>query len=119
MSGPRVAWNGLTYIGELPRDPSLPRSVTRRQAKQALRLAGILDKVQPAISAIPDALERDLAQIWWDDSQEFVRTNATLNKLAKTSVEDGGLGLDDEGIDNLFALAESVDNVTETAPPAV
>lgn len=115
MSGPRVAWNGLTYIGELPIDPSLPRTVTRRQAKQALRLAGMLDKVQPAIDAISDALERDLAQIWWDDSQEFVRTNATLNALAKMPVEDGGLGLDEEGIDNLFALAESVDAVKDVA----
>ena len=32
----------------------VPRSVTRRQARQALLLAGLLDNVQPAINAIPE-----------------------------------------------------------------
>lgn len=47
---------------EAKRKASVPASVTRRQAKQALLLNGLLANVQPAIDAIPDATQRAMIQ---------------------------------------------------------
>lgn len=77
----------------------VPRSVTRRQARQALLLAGLLDNVQPAINAIPDPVQRGMAQIEWDDSQQFERERPLLITLATA------LGLGAEALDNLFIQA--------------
>lgn len=77
----------------------VPQSVTRRQARQALLLAGLLDNVQPALDAIPDATQRRLMQIEWDDSQEFHRNRPALLALA------GALGLNSSQIDQLFITA--------------
>lgn len=79
--------------------PPIPQSVTRRQARQALLLAGLLDNVQPALDAIPDATQRRLMQIEWDDSQEFHRNRPALLALA------GALGLNSSQIDQLFITA--------------
>ena len=80
----------------------VPQSVTRRQARQALRLAGLLGSVQAAIDSIPDDLQRDLAQIEWDDSQEFQRHRPLLIALA-TQME-----LTSEQLDNLFRTAAAL-----------
>lgn len=77
----------------------VPAKVTRRQARQALLIAGLLDDVQPAINAIADPMQRGLAQIEWDDAQEFERHRPLLIQLATA------LGLDDEALDNLFIQA--------------
>lgn len=88
--------------------PKVPQIVTRRQAKQALRktLAAdgftLLSKVQPAIDAITDAMERDLMQIEWDESLEFHRTRPSLIKLATA------IGLDSAATDELFILAATL-----------
>lgn len=79
--------------------PRVPAKVTRRQARQALALEGLLDKVQPAIDAIPDPQQRQLAQIEWDDSQDFERDRALLIQLGHA------IGLTDAGIDALFIRA--------------
>lgn len=77
----------------------IPQSVTRRQAKQALLLQGLLANVQPAIDAILDPQQRGLMQIEWDDSQEFVRTRTSLIQIG------AALGLDAAGLDALFVQA--------------
>lgn len=77
----------------------VPTKVTRRQARQALAMEGLLDKVQPAIDAIPDPQQRQLAQIEWDDSQDFERDRALLIQLGHA------IGLTDAGIDELFIRA--------------
>ena len=82
-----------------PSAPQVPAKVTRRQARQALLLAGLLDKVQPAIDAIPDPQQRQLAQIEWDDSQDFERYRPLLIQLGYA------LGLDDAGLDAIFIQA--------------
>ena len=79
--------------------PRVPSRVTRRQARQALALAGLFGKVQPAINAIPDQQQRQLAQIEWDDSQDFERERPLLIELGHA------IGLDDAGIDALFIRA--------------
>ena len=82
--------------------PTIPQSVTRRQARQALLLSGNLSLVQPAIDAIPDATQRGLMQIEWDDSQEFERNRPSLIAIG------GAIGLDAAGIDELFVQAAAL-----------
>ena len=77
----------------------VPAKVARRQARQALLLAGLLDRVQPAIDAIEDLQQRQLAQIEWDDSQDFERHRPLLIQLGYA------LGLDDAGLDAIFIQA--------------
>ena len=81
---------------EAKRKASVPVSVTRRQAKQALLLNGLLANVQPAIDAIPDATQRAMIQIEWDDSQVFERDRPALITLGSA------LGLSDIQLDTLF-----------------
>ena len=84
----------------IPDMSPVPQTVTRRQAKQQLAIAGMLDSVQPAIDAITDTAQRRLVQIYWDDSQELERNHPMLIALAT-----GALGLTDEQIDDLFRAA--------------
>lgn len=79
--------------------PLIPASVTRRQARQALLLAGLLDQVQPAIDVIPDPVQRGLLQIEWDDAQDFERNSWAVLMIG------AALGLDDDGLDQLFIQA--------------
>lgn len=81
---------------------SIPRSVTRRQAKQQLAIAGLLTQVQPTIDAITDATERAMVQIYWDDAQEFERNHQQLISLATA------LGLSDTQLDDLFKKAKDL-----------
>lgn len=78
---------------------SVPHVVTRRQARRALALAGLLDAVEAAVAAIPDPMQRTIAQIDWADATEFKRDDETLNMLA------GALGLSETQLDDLFILA--------------
>lgn len=83
----------------VPLVPLVPRMVTRRQAKQALLMEGLLDQVQPAIDAIADPRQRALIQIEWDDSQAFERDRPALIALG------AALGLGPTELDNLFKKA--------------
>lgn len=67
---------------DLSPPPLVPKSVTRRQARQALLLTGLLGQVQPAIDAIPNPATRAMIQIEWDDSNEFDRNRPALIGLA-------------------------------------
>lgn len=87
---------------EAKRKASVPASVTRRQAKQVLLLNGLLANVQPAIDAIPDAAQRAMIQIEWDDSQVFDRDRPALIALGSA------LGLSDIQLDNLFIEASQL-----------
>ncbi|KQW96983.1 hypothetical protein ASC94_09250 [Massilia sp. Root418] len=84
-----------------PPTPSIavPASVTRRQARQALLLAGQLHNVQPAIDAIPDPTQRALAQIEWDDSLEFERQRPLVIAIGSA------IGCDAAALDALFISA--------------
>lgn len=77
----------------------VPGTVTRRQARQALLLNGMLDKVQPAIDALTDTTQRGMAQIEWDDSLDFERTRPLVIQIGTA------IGLDSVGLDALFIQA--------------
>lgn len=98
-------WVDLPYVvPPAPQAPApeVPTSVTRRQARQALLLAGLLDSVDPAIAAIPDTTQRRLAEIEWIDSLEFERSRPLLISLATA------LGLDSAALDQLFITASAL-----------
>lgn len=80
----------------------VPHSVTRRQARQALLLAGLLSRVQPAIDAIPDATMRALIEIEWNDSLYFERDRPALIGLATA------LGMTSAQLDQLFITASKL-----------
>lgn len=94
-------WTGSTWAAPVPVAPVVvvPQVVTRRQARQALLLAGKLALVQPAIDAMPDALQRGMVQIEWEDSLEFQRTRPTLLALA------AAIGMTAQDLDTLFTQA--------------
>jgi hypothetical protein len=100
-------WDGETFTKPEP-VVVVPQEVTRRQALQALLLtqdelgATLLSKVQPAIDAIPDATQRGLMQIEFDDSQTFARTRPSLINIGTA------IGLDSAAIDALFVTAAAL-----------
>lgn len=76
--------------------PAVPAAITMRQARLVLLGAGLLDDVDGAIAAIPDATTRRAAQIEWEFSNELRRDNSFVALLAPA------LGLDAAAIDALF-----------------
>lgn len=96
------SYSGGVFTAPAAPAPVVPASVTRRQARQALLLAGLLDSVDPAIAAIADPTERAMAQIEWQDSQDFERHRPLLVSLATA------LGLDSAALDQLFITASTL-----------
>lgn len=95
-------WDGQAWIAPPAPPPTVPQSVTRRQARSALLLAGKLSLVQPAIDAITDATQRGLMQIEFDDSQSFDRQRPALLAMA------AALGMSSADLDQLFILAATL-----------
>lgn len=91
--------DGIEPAPTVTGEPGVPKSVTRRQARQALLLAGLLDQVPLKIAAIADDTARGLAQIEWADSQVFERDRPLLISLATQ------LGLTTGQLDDLFVQA--------------
>lgn len=91
---------GMRYEnGEwLPAKPSVPASVTMRQARLALLAAGKLSAVESAIAALPDP-PKTAAQIEWEYSNEVQRHNGFVSQLGPA------LGLSDDDLDALFIAA--------------
>ncbi len=77
-------------------------SVTMRQARLALLGAGLLDDVDAAIAAIPDATQRRAAEIEWEYAQTVDRDSPFTQQLA------GGLGITPEQMDQLFTQAAAL-----------
>jgi len=78
--------------------PLVPPSVSRKAARLALAHEGLFHLVQPAIDALPEP-QRTLAQIEWDDSLTFERSNPIVISIGAL------IGLDSELLDALFASA--------------
>jgi hypothetical protein len=78
--------------------PSVPQSVTMRQARLALLGAGKLAAVDAAINAMSEPA-KSAARITWDHSQEVMRNNGLVPQLA------AALGLTSAEVDGLFIAA--------------
>lgn len=102
--GVSIGWqySAGQFMPPLPAPAAVPQFVTRRQAKQALILGGLIAGIQPAIDAIPDPIQRALIQCEWDDSQVFERDRPALIALG------GALGLSSAQLDALFISAAAL-----------
>lgn len=76
--------------------------VSKRQARLALLQVGMLDNVDAAIAAISDEAQRRQALINWEYADTIERLSPWIMALAS------GLGLDDDALDGLFALAATL-----------
>jgi hypothetical protein len=100
-----VARDGVEPAPPSPPTPApVPPRVTRRQARQALLLAGLLDDVSAAIAALDDGTPEGkqtmrLAQIEWEDSLEFERARPLVVEIGQA------IGLDAAALDQLFITA--------------
>lgn len=83
------------------RTPTVPASISMRQARLALLGAGLLSSVDAAIAAMPSPA-KEAAQIEWDYASEVQRENALIASLAS------GLGLTEVQIDDLFITAATL-----------
>jgi hypothetical protein len=81
--------------------PEVPASVTRRQARQALFLRGLLDQIPVKLAALPDG-QKQMAQIEWEDSLEFKRDRPLVIQIGLA------LGLNSAGLDELFIFAATL-----------
>lgn len=103
-------WNGIKWIEGATEEeitqfntPVVPASVTKRQLKQALVLAGIpLVNIDYTISQITDDLERELMTIFWNDSTEFERYHPKLIEFAQQ------LQISEQQANELFILASTL-----------
>jgi hypothetical protein len=99
------ARDGVEMVVLVPPAASIvPQKVTRRQARQALLLAGLLDDVPLAIAALDDGTPEGkqkmrLAQIEWEDSLEFERSRPLVVEIGHA------IGLNAEQMDALFVTA--------------
>lgn len=84
-----------------PSAPSVPQSITMRQARLCLHKHGMLAGVQPAIDALPEP-DRTAAQIEWDYSSVVERHRGFVLTIAES------LGLADEQLDELFIEAATL-----------
>lgn len=75
---------------------SVPKIVSKAQAKIALFKAGYLDAIEAAMSKMPREV-----QIYWQDSSIVERANPIVRQLQAL------LGLTDKQIDGLFIFAAS------------
>ena len=99
-------WDGEKFIriDPEPAPQTVPQKVTRRQARQALLLANLLDNVPTAIAALDDGTAEGkqkmrMAQIEWEDSLEFERARPLVTEIAQA------IGLDAAALDDLFITA--------------
>ena len=77
--------------------PPVPASVSMRQARRALRQAGLLE----AVPALPEPQRTD-AQIDWEFAQEVRRNFGLVQQLGPA------LGLSENAIDDLFRQAAGI-----------
>ncbi|MEH3087730.1 MAG: hypothetical protein PGN26_14620 [Xylophilus ampelinus] len=99
-----VLWAQVLAFGpaayELP-PPAVPASVTKRQARRALRLAGHIQTVEAAIAAMTgEAGER--AREDWELAGTVERASPLVAAMG------AALGLDDAALDELFRQAAAL-----------
>lgn len=89
------------WVIEQPNGPEAPRVVTMRQARLALFRQGLLSTVTDTLALMPGQ-EGEEARIEWEFSSMVERDRPLVQSLAI------GLGLTEQQLDDLFALAASL-----------
>lgn len=101
-------WSGVAWVlaplnpEPMSVVPSVPVSVSMRQAKRALLNAGLLDAADMAIAGIADDTARRAAQIDWTSATEVRRDWPLVAAIAQA------LSLTDQQIDALFVAASQL-----------
>lgn len=80
----------------------VPQMVSRAQGKVALIQAGLWPQVLSFVAAIPDPVERAVAEVTLHDTQEWRRDSAFLAQAAQA------LDLTEQQLDELFVTAAEV-----------
>lgn len=80
----------------------VPQVVSRAQVKVALIQAGLWAQVLALVAAIPDPVERAVAEVTLHDTQEWRRDSAFLAQAAQA------LDLTEQQLDELFVTAAEV-----------
>lgn len=80
----------------------VPQMVSRAQVKVALIQAGLWAQVLALVAAIPDPVERAVAEVTLHDTQEWRRDSAFLAQAAQA------LDLTEQQLDELFVTAAEV-----------
>lgn len=96
--------------GEQPIEPLTPEQarqlmppITKRQLRLTLVRNGIsLAQVEQSIAAMPDGLEKQEAEIEWQDASEFNRLHPTLLLIAEY------LSLTPEQVDEMWSYASEI-----------
>ena len=94
-------WQTYTGRDETPEEYRADMVVTMRQARLALLQQNKLADVTAVIAALPDG-EREAAEIQWEYGNDVERLSPLVVALMPA------LGLTDESMDDLFALAETL-----------
>ena len=94
---------GQMWADELRARNPVPESVTRAQGKAALITAGLWPGVLAFVAAIPDPIERALAEVALNDTQQWHRSSPFFNAAADA------LGLTGEQLDALFLAASKIE----------
>jgi len=79
----------------------MSKAVSMRQARLALLQAGKLADIEAAIAALPEP-DKTAVSIEWEYAQDVRRDHTWVQALGAQ------LGMTDDELDNLFALAESL-----------
>jgi hypothetical protein len=77
----------------------VPATITRRQLKEYLITADLIDTVEAALNSIADTKARRIALNWWTESQEIRRDHPMVATMA------AALGLTPEQLDAAFIAA--------------
>lgn len=95
--GVGAAFDGSTFTAPASPPAAPIEQVTMRQARLAMLQAGLLSAVNAAVAAADEA-----TRIEWEFSNWVERDNALVSTLASA------LGLTDQQLDDLFALAATL-----------
>lgn len=97
-------WNGQQVVEYTP--PPVGRltpTLTRRQLRLGLLANGITTaQVEGVIAAIPDPVDREVAQIEWADATSYERSHPLVDQIGVA------LGLSPEQIDAMWLAAASL-----------
>lgn len=80
----------------------VPQSVSRAQGKAALLSFDLLDGVENYIQSMPEGVDKKLATLAFNETNEWQRNSTFLQQMATS------LGLTSEQLDNLFIVAATI-----------
>lgn len=80
----------------------VPQTVSRAQGKAALLRRGLLTQVRDYINNMPEGDEKEMAQLAFNETNEFRRDSPFLQDIATQ------FGLSSEQLDDLFILGDSI-----------